>query len=93
MEEEDKRVWIISYTTQVQTTHSIAWDSIEKRILDSEKTNSQIFTYNTLSACEFKPILSALKTCIDVPCILYLGFWKERAPKTRNGKRKIVVLE
>jgi len=67
---------------------SICWDVRGKRILDSELQNSMTFLYDdfTQTSTGAMAIVNTLSASIDVPCILYIAFWKIRTSKKRKRK-------
>jgi hypothetical protein len=46
--EVEQNNWILVYKTVNCTTHSITWDSCNKKILDPDTNNSIVFTYESI---------------------------------------------
>lgn len=83
-----ENVMIVCYKTNNGSTHAICWDVRGKRILDSELQNSMTFLYDdfTQTSTGAMAIVNTLSASIDVPCILYIAFWKIRTSKKRKRK-------
>ena len=85
--EEEQNNWIVVYKTVNCTTHSITWDSCNKKILDPDTYNSIVFTYESIVSFRFDNICEKLQTIFEKPCILYTAFWKKKSPHHRKKKK------
>jgi hypothetical protein len=86
LNDSERNVMIVCYTTKLSTTHAICWDIKERKILDSEYRNDQIFTYDTFEkkSRNTKHILNSIGTSIDHPCILYIAYWSSKTWKRKR---------
>jgi len=82
-EKSNGAVSIVTYITEIGTTHCICWDSSARKILDPDKQNSLIFSYHALrhNCVKTTSIMTALRTTFAVPCISYIAFWRPRTFK------------
>jgi len=85
--EEEPNIWIVVYNTVNCSTHSISWDSCNKRILDPDANNSNVFTYTSIASFQCDDICEKLQTLFEKPCILYTAFWKKKNPHNRKKKK------
>ena len=85
--EVEKNYWIVVYKTINCTTHSITWDSCNKKILDPDTNNSIVFTYESVASFQCDNISEKLHTSFEKPCIVYTAFWKKRNPHNRKKKK------
>jgi hypothetical protein len=75
------------YKTENFTTHSITWDSCNKKILDPDTNNSIVFTYKSIASFQCDDFCEKLQTIFGKPCILYTAFWKKKSPHHRKKKK------
>lgn len=87
--EEEQNIWIlVVYETVKCTTHSITWDSCNKKILDPDTNNSIVFTYKSIASFQCDDFCEKLQTIFGKqPCILYTAFWKKKSPHHRKKKK------
>ena len=85
--EEEQNSWILVYKTVNCTTHSITWDSCNKKILDPDTNNNIVFTYESVASFQCDDICEKLQTLFEKPCILYTAFWKKKNPHHRKKKK------
>lgn len=85
---EKGKVLIVCYSTTFSTTHAVCWDIDEKKILDSECRNNEVFTYTSFDndSQVAKSIAEALSTTINVPCIFSIAYWKKKVMLKENVK-------
>jgi hypothetical protein len=84
--EVEKNIWIVVYDTVDCTTHSITWDSCNKKILDPDTVNNSVFSYESIASFQCEDICERLQTIFEKPCILYTAFWRRKSP--HNWKKK-----
>ena len=74
---------VVCYNTTFGSTHAIYWDVVGKKIFDCEHHNDPVFEYDVFNNTSLlvRKLLVSLGTTIDVPCILYVGYWLPRSAK------------
>ena len=79
--DREGNIKIVCYTTVHSTTHAVCCDIVDKKLLDSEYRNEEIFSYADIHKNTKKTmqIMESLGANIDEACILYIVCWKSKS--------------